>query len=90
MVQKNILLLYTNNYDNTISLQNRELMYGKFRALQVQVDNVRMSDFITKEIGSFERGKAFYEFKAGDKEDLLCCRKAIRIPGKKVLQLLFC
>ena len=60
-------------------------MNGKFRALQVDEDNVRMSDFITKRIGTFERGKAFYEFQQGDKEDLLCCRKAIRITDKKVL-----
>ena len=43
-----------------------------------------MSDFITKEKGSFESGKAFYEFKESDVEDLLYCRKAMNIQKRVV------
>ena len=60
--------------------QNPKFVGGfKICALTVTEDNVRMSDFVTKGKGSFESGKAFYEFKDKD-EDLLYCRKAMNIP----------
>ena len=53
-----------------------------FRVLLVDEDNVRMSTFVRKKTGSFEEGRAFYEFT--ENEDLPYCRKVIRMPVGKV------
>ena len=37
-----------------------------------------MSEFIRMKIGSFENGKAFYEFK--EPEDLACYKEVVHIP----------
>ena len=49
---------------------------GMFQVLKVDEENVRMSTFIRNKLGSFEKGRAFFEFT--EKEDLPFCRKAIR------------
>ena len=47
--------------------------------LKVGQNNIRMSEFIKAEIGSFENGKVFYEFRKAD-EDLSCCKEVIHVP----------
>ena len=39
--------------------------------------NVRVSEFVREKLGSFEIGRAFYEFV--QKEDLPSCRKIIKV-----------
>ena len=50
-----------------------------FHVLEVNEENVRMSEFVKRKlkISSFERGRAFYEFTL--KEDLPYCRKVVRM-----------
>ena len=47
-----------------------------FQVLKVDEENVRMSKFVRNKLGSFEKGKAFFELT--EKEDLPFCRKAMR------------
>ena len=57
--------------------QDPKCVRGIFRVLDVDEDNVRMSKFVRRNLGLFEKGKVFYEF--NKKEDLICCRKTIRV-----------
>ena len=50
----------------------------RFHVLKVDMSNVRMSEFIRMKIGSFENGKAFYEFM--QPEDLPCYREVVYVP----------
>ena len=65
--------------------QDPKYYKGIFRVLEVDEDNVRMSEFIRRKPDCFEKGKVFYEF--SEKEDLMCCRKTIRVPDAKVHQI---
>ena len=49
--------------------------------IKVDVDNVRMSDFVTKKLKvDFDNGKAFYEF--NQPEDLLYHKEVVIMPVK--------
>ena len=50
----------------------------KFHVLKVDKNNIRMSEFIRIKIGSFENGKAFYEFK--EPEDLSYYKEVVYVP----------
>ena len=57
-------------------------MYGlKFCAVEVDEDNVRLSHFVRKIFGSFENGRAFYEFSQQECFEIPACRKVIIIPA---------
>ena len=56
-------------------------MNGIFHVLEVDEDNLRMSEFVKRKLGSFESAKAFYEF-IRKEEDLPCCRKVIHMQDK--------
>ena len=66
-----------NNYVNCSSCQNPEYINAMFHVRKVEEENIRMSVFVKNNFGSFERGRAFYEFI--QKEDLLFWTKAIRM-----------
>ena len=58
-------------------------MKGKYAVIEVDEESVRMSKFIeTKLECQFEDRKAFYE--ADKEEDLLYCRKALRLTKEAV------
>ena len=54
--------------------------------LKVDVNNVQMSTFINKKLGSFENGRAFYEFT--DEEDLMYYKEVVNKFKSKVIKLL--
>ena len=58
-----------------------------FHVLHVEEDedNTQMSKFFEKNLGYFENGKAFYEFK--DKEDLIFYKEVVREQKNKVALL---
>ena len=51
----------------------------QFHVLKVDQNNIRMSDFVKKKIGTFENGKIFYEFKQD--EDLPCYKEVVHVPS---------
>ena len=53
--------------------------------MEVDEDNVRLSQFVRKIFGSFENGRAFYEF--SQQECFPACRKVIIIPDAKVYKV---
>ena len=60
-------------------MQNPVYIKDKFRVLNVDKDNVKMSDFIKNTLGvNFENGGAFYEFTQVD-EDLLSYKEVVRM-----------
>ena len=61
-----------------LHMQDPKYYIEKFYVLKVDENNVRMSEFIKTKIGSFDNGKAFYEFKQS--EDLPCYKEVIHVP----------
>ena len=59
-------------------MQDPKYYTEKFYVLKVDKNNIRMSEFIRAKIGSFENGKAFYEFKQS--EDLPCYKEVVYLP----------
>ena len=59
-------------------IQDPRTYTEKFQVLKVDRNNVRMSEFIREKIGSFESGKAFYQF--NQPEDLPCYREIVHVP----------
>ena len=73
---------YGQQYHDILIPQNPNYIEGKFAVLEVDEDNVRLSEFVREKRGSFDSAKAFYEF---DKEEYLpWCRKMIRVPAAKL------
>ena len=55
-------------------------MNGEFYVVNVDEDNVQMSDFIEKALNvEFENGKAFYELTQME-EDMLSYKEVVRMP----------
>ena len=69
--------MHLDPYANVIA-QDPKCYTEKFHVLKVDKNNVRMSEFIRIKIGSFENGKAFYEFK--EPEDLSCYKEVVYVP----------
>ena len=67
---------------NILIPQNPKHVEGKFAILEVDEDNVRLSEFVREKHGSFDSAKAFYEFV--QPEYLPWCRKMIRVPATKL------
>ena len=67
-------------YHDILIPQNPKHVEGKFAILEVDEDNVRLSEFVREKFGSFDSAKAFYEFVKP--EYLPWCRKVIRVPVK--------
>ena len=59
-------------------MQDPKYYTEKFYGLKVDKNNVRMSEFIRTKIGSFDNGKAFYEF--NQSEDLPCYKEVVHVP----------
>lgn len=49
-----------------------------FDVLEVDEDYVKMSEFVTAKLGTFENGRAFYEFNR-EEEDLLYYKEVVRM-----------
>ena len=62
---------------NLVHMQNPKYYTEKFYVLKVDENNVRMSEFVKMKIGSFENGRAFYEFK--QPEDLLHYKEVVHV-----------
>ena len=64
-----------------LPFQNRKQLSQTFYVTIVDVDNVRMSDFVTEKLKlDFDNGKAFYEF--DQPEDLLYHKEVVIMPLK--------
>ena len=70
---------------NLVHMQNPKYYTEKFYVLKVDENNVRMSEFVKMKIGSFENGRAFYEFK--QPEDLLYYKEVVHVPTSLIDRL---
>ena len=50
--------------------------------LKVEKDNMRMSSFVKQNLGSFENGRAFYEFTS--EEDFLHYKEVVKVQKSQV------
>ena len=65
-------------HDMNLITQDSKYYLEEFHVLKVDKNNVRMSEFIKTKLGSFETGKAFYEFK--QPEDLSLYKEVVHVP----------
>ena len=62
--------------------QRPKLDKEQFCLLEVKKSNMRMSSFIKQKLGSFENGRAFYEFT--DEEDFLHYKEVVNVQKSQV------
>ena len=72
-----LLVVYDMNLVMYI-IQDPKYYLEKFYVLKVDKNNIRMSKFVRAKIGSFDNGKAFYEFK--QHEYLPCYKEVVHVP----------
>ena len=65
--------------------QDSRYVHARYDVINVYQDRVRMSEFVKKKLhnAQYEDGKAFYMSTRGE-EDLLYCKKILRLPKKLV------
>ena len=66
--------------------QNLSLGNDDFQVMKVDEDNIQMSRFIEKTLGTFENGRAFYEFTG--EEDLIYYKEVVKVQKGKLKVIL--
>ena len=73
-----MIINHYSSCDVNLITQDPKTYTKRFHVLEVdRLNNIRMSEFIKMKLGSFENGKAFFEFK--QPEDLPCYKEIVHV-----------